>query len=682
MKRLTSVVFALVLLLGLAQPASAAPDYTAWLDLGIVYSAPSGSAYYPSILYDAAGFGAGPAAYKMWYSDGSGGVFVTSSSDGVTWGAPASATGLSAGAHHVQVLYDATCFAAVPCDTSAARYRIWYWASPALYSIEAIHSAQSVDGVAWTGDAAAAQTGTPLITTTGWNRGTYGPIALSYRPGAANTGADPWGYSFVMYFDGTDGSSEVTGLAYSADGLTWTAYSSSPVLDRSSGPLWDCEDSAFGGIIHDANGYHFWYSGGGGNNGSGVCESSPVEEGIGVASSSDGLTWSKSPTNPIFHISQAVTWRNERIYAPAMVDNGSGLLRMYYSAKRTTDSVKRIGLAVMASAPATTYVDDDWAGMALLTPVTFPGEAGTHYVGIDAFAAIQPAIGAVSAGGTVKVAAGTYRENVVVNKSVTIAGAGESATEVQPTVSAPNPCEGSSLCAGAASNVFLVQANDVLIHDLTVNGDNPTLTSGIVRAGADLDARNGIIKNTDATYNNLEVRNVTVKNIYLRGIYSTGGTFNFHHNTVTNVQGDGYSIGMFAWYGPGTMANNNVSYTNDAISANHSKGIQFLNNTVTNSASGIHTDNSGDSAGCSRRSDPGQQRDVLFCRRLRHLDVRALHRPHSQSQHDHRLRSRPFCLGPGCTRDHHLQQQHGDRLWRGQQHRRLCHDRYDRLGLQ
>ncbi len=45
------------------------------------------------------------------------------------------------------------------------------------------------------------------------------------------------------------------------------------------------------------------------------------------------------------------------------------------------------------------------------------------------------------------------------------------------------------------------------------------------------------------------------------------------------------------------MANNTVSYANDAISANHSKGIQFLNNTVSNSGSGVHTDNAGDSGG-------------------------------------------------------------------------------------
>lgn len=210
---------------------------------------------------------------------------------------------------------------------------------------------------------------------------------------------------------------------------------------------------------------------------------------------------------------------------------------------------------------------------------------------------IQSGINTAQATDTIRVGAGTYVENVLVDKSVEIAGAGQGNTLVIPAVSSANPCAGSSLCGGTASNVFLVQASDVKIHDLTVDGDNPALTSAILRGGADLDARNGIIKNTPGTYNALEVYNTTVQNIYLRGIYSTGGTFNFHDNVVTNVQGDYASIAIFAWYGPGIMANNTVSYANDAISANHSKGIQFLNNTVTLSGSGVHTDNAGDGGG-------------------------------------------------------------------------------------
>lgn len=209
------------------------------------------------------------------------------------------------------------------------------------------------------------------------------------------------------------------------------------------------------------------------------------------------------------------------------------------------------------------------------------------------------AIGQSAAGDTVNVGPGTFVENVVVDRSVTLHGDEDGATVIEPAASAPNPCLGSSLCGGTASNMILVQASNVTISNLVLDGDNPALTSGIVRNGADLDARNGIITNyLLGVYDGLVVQNVTVRNVYLRGIYAaSGGSFDFHDNAVTNVQGDGYSIGMFAWGGPGIMADNRVSYANDGISANHSKGIQFLDNTVTRSASGVHTDNSGDGGG-------------------------------------------------------------------------------------
>jgi pectin methylesterase-like acyl-CoA thioesterase len=212
-------------------------------------------------------------------------------------------------------------------------------------------------------------------------------------------------------------------------------------------------------------------------------------------------------------------------------------------------------------------------------------------------AVIQGEVDHALAGDTVLIAAGTYVENVVVNRSVTMAGAGQSATIVQPATTGLL-CDYASICPGA-SIVISVQANDVTIRDLTVDGDNPNLVSEMRVGGADLNARDGIITNhTVGTFTNLEIYNVTVKNIYLRGIQaSTGSTFNIHDNTVENVQGEYASIAIFNSGGAGTFANNSVAYANDAISANHSRGTQFLDNTITNSGSGIHTDNAGDGGG-------------------------------------------------------------------------------------
>ncbi len=241
--------------------------------------------------------------------------------------------------------------------------------------------------------------------------------------------------------------------------------------------------------------------------------------------------------------------------------------------------------------PAAGYV----VGTDLYNPWCYTADCTELYVA--AGGKIQDGIDLAPAGGVVHVGPGSYVENLLVNKSLEIAGESQASVTILPDLSAPNPCSTSSMCGGAASNVVLVAANNVKIHDLTIDGDNPALTSSVVRGGADLDARNGIIKNTDATYDNLEVYNTTVKNIYLRGIYSTNGSFDFHNNTVSNVQGEGASIAIFAWGGPGVIKDNAVSYANDAISANHSKGIQFVNNTVTYSLQGIHTDNSNDSGG-------------------------------------------------------------------------------------
>ncbi|MBI4529951.1 MAG: hypothetical protein HY709_00360, partial [Candidatus Latescibacteria bacterium] len=291
--------------------ARARPDYTAWQDQGVLYEAPGGSAYYPSVIYDKKGFGedkkgfgAGKPLYKMWYSNGSGGVFVTESTDGLLWGSPTPITGLGGDAHHVQVVYDRKGFR----NPAGPKYKIWYWDIDAqLYSINAIAYAESYDGIAWVNDQSLTQdTAMPLVTGIwpNWNRGSYGPIDVFYQSRASNTGSEPRNYSYVMYYDGTDGGAEVTGLAYSQDGISWKAFSGNPVLDKGSPGAWDADDAAYGTVYQDANGYHFWYSGG----------MADVHEGIGYASSNDGKTWTKDLNNPIFHVNYGVSYRNARVY--------------------------------------------------------------------------------------------------------------------------------------------------------------------------------------------------------------------------------------------------------------------------------------------------------------------------------------------------------------------------------
>ncbi len=227
-----------------------------------------------------------------------------------------------------------------------------------------------------------------------------------------------------------------------------------------------------------------------------------------------------------------------------------------------------------------------------------------HTWGTDAFATIQAGIDAVTAGGKVNVAAGTYIENLWINKGLELSGAGAEAVTVYPAVSLPNPCAGSSLCGSrtAASNIILTEANGITIHGFTLDGNNISLTGGYTCGGVDIDARNGIVEYyPGGVFDGLEVYDTTVKNIYLRGIYaaSGGSGFNLHDNTVQNVQCEGASIAIFNFGGSGVIEDNSVTDVNDAISANWSTGTQFLNNTVVGAASGVHTDNSGNGAGAA-----------------------------------------------------------------------------------
>ncbi len=75
------------------------------------------------------------------------------------------------------------------------------------------------------------------------------------------------------------------------------------------------------------------------------------------------------------------------------------------------------------------FVDDDWVGLPNGEEVLFPGDPNPHYIGLDAFAAIQDGIDNV-AGSTINVAAGTYTEaaTLPVGADLTIQGAGRDVT--------------------------------------------------------------------------------------------------------------------------------------------------------------------------------------------------------------------------------------------------------------
>jgi len=175
------------------------------------------------------------------------------------------------------------------------------------------------------------------------------------------------------------------------------------------------------------------------------------------------------------------------------------------------------------------WVDDDY-------------DSNTPGWGIDHFDKIQDGINVVGSGRTVYVLPGTYTENLVIPKPLTLSGAGAGVTTVYPATSDTGDCSAPAL---GGSQMVVIMADDVTIEGFTFDGDDPS-------NGAGIDARNGIV--TDPTNapdqgNNLTVRYNVIQNIYFRGVEARGVSgfsgINFNHNTVDNVdQCAGNSLGL------------------------------------------------------------------------------------------------------------------------------------------
>ncbi len=317
MKKLITTVVVVAMILALTGAAQALTT-TEWVEYASnpVYS--PGKAYYPTILKEG-------GTYTMW-SDMSGGVNMATSTDGINWTSQGSVTGLSAPKHTL-------------VEKIGAEYRMWYW--PGLsYSINDIRTATSSDGLAWSNDQALTQVGTSVITNVmAWNRGSYGPADVIYNPAGSATITNPtdeasvWANKFVMYYDGTTGGTEALGLAVSNDGINWRGYNDgvAPILDGTgAGGDWDESYVSRGTIVKEgADDYHMWFSGGAGT----------MNHGIGYASSTDGINWTKDASNPIFHKTDGVAWRDNRTYTPMVIGD-----EMWFTGKSTA-GVYSIGYA-------------------------------------------------------------------------------------------------------------------------------------------------------------------------------------------------------------------------------------------------------------------------------------------------------------------------------------------------
>lgn len=181
-----------------------------------------------------------------------------------------------------------------------------------------------------------------------------------------------------------------------------------------------------------------------------------------------------------------------------------------------------------------------------------------------AAARIQEGVNRVTTGGIVNVQAGTFVENVTVNKAATLLGANAgtagSAVRVSETIVRGN---------GNQTAVFTVSASNVTIDGFTADGDDPGLVGGALASGDDSNTLYGV--KTSGTISSLIVQN----NIITRA--------------AIGVRGDGASTGSIItrnWFD--RIGNYDFGY---AVTLRTNYYADVTNNLMTKVWSGLHTNN-------------------------------------------------------------------------------------------
>ncbi len=116
--------------------------------------------------------------------------------------------------------------------------------------------------------------------------------------------------------------------------VRWVKHSGNPVLDVGPAGSWDAAAVGLPSVLAVDGGYMMWYSGGG---------AASERLRIGLATSSDGLGWQKSPNGPVLAAGPAGSWDSGVVTAPAVLYH-DGLYRMWY--RGTDDPVTYLGAAI------------------------------------------------------------------------------------------------------------------------------------------------------------------------------------------------------------------------------------------------------------------------------------------------------------------------------------------------
>ncbi len=208
------------------------------------------------------------------------------------------------------------------------------------------------------------------------------------------------------------------------------------------------------------------------------------------------------------------------------------------------------------------------------------------------YCSIQSAIDAASVGNTITVAAGTYAEDIVVNKSLDIRGPNyginpNTDSRVAEAIIVPatsNP----DINTGGQIMYLENAASGTTINGFTIDGDNPLLTSGVLMYGADVDVLEAI-----SAYHGLS--NVTVSNNIVKNLNYAGIDFYNYYNSGNATTGNLIENNLFENILPNQFGAAVIIYNNCYT--------KIINNAIRDVRVGVQTGN-------FYKADPGNSRII------------------------------------------------------------------------
>ncbi len=298
-----------------------------------------------SVLYNA-----DSSRYEMWFTAGAQIEFPYTigfawSSDGIAWNvySPNPVLTPTPGS------WDAYMVLAPYVIRENGQYKMWFTGCQTNSLLFRIGYATSPDGINWT-----KHPSNPIFLP---SHSTWELAAVAYPC------IMPYSSGYKMWYGGFNANFSVTGIGYatSPDGITWERYTGNPVLSPGAGGIWDHVLFA-PRVLYIDNIYYMFYSG----------ETVVYQsDKIGLATSADGLVWTKYPSNPILKPT-AGQWDGDRTNSGYVILDAD-TLKMYYCGMPVGATNMQLG---MATSP--------------FTPLPLP--PGTYTIGTGGnFATIQDA---------------------------------------------------------------------------------------------------------------------------------------------------------------------------------------------------------------------------------------------------------------------------------------------------